>query len=233
VWTTRRGRAGCRQAAVHWEGPSFACLPRVERPFECRCPQRCLEWPRSCPGRCCSHHPWVPARRDTADTPAQGRRRAERRGGGRCAPGLPRAERAVPPLRRQGPQNIFALRVRSAEDLLLVPLPAEPLRHRGAAASARPRTRLADATPEGAHAHEQRHRPHRPHERDRRRQRRGLHGPLLPRVRRRGRGRRPAALPGARGASGLPARERPDRAVPGDDRGRYRPAEPVEHQMDA
>jgi hypothetical protein len=67
----------------------------------------------------------------------------------------------VPPLRRQGPQNIFALRVRSAEDLLLVPLPAEPLRHSGAAAAARPRTRLADATPEGAHTDEHQ-RPHRP-----------------------------------------------------------------------
>src|SRR5688572_2857555 len=81
---------------------------------------------------------------------AQGRRRAERCGGGRCASRLPRAERDGPPLRRQGPQNIFALRVRSAEDLLLPPLPAEPLRPIGAAATARPRTRLADATPEGA-----------------------------------------------------------------------------------
>lgn len=83
--------------------------------------------------------------------PAQGRRRAKACGGGRCAPRLPRAERDGPPLRRQGPQNIFALRVRCAEDLLLPPLPAEPLRPIGAAATARPRTRLADPTPEGAH----------------------------------------------------------------------------------
>ena len=65
--------------------------------------------------------------------PAQGRRRAKACGGGRCAPRLPRAERDGPPLRRQGPQNIFALRVRCAEDLLLPPLPAEPLRPIGTA----------------------------------------------------------------------------------------------------
>src|SRR4051812_27246230 len=91
-------------------------------------------------------------RLDKAPGPAQGRRRAETSGGGRCAPRLPWAEREGPPLRRQGPQNIFALRVRSAEDLLLPPLPAEPLRPIGAAATARPGTHLADSTPEGATA---------------------------------------------------------------------------------